>query len=319
MTTATRPGSQLVTVLLALTMLCAILLIVMVVLCLPYFGQETPPAQLTTQPTEATEPSTQAPTEPTEPVEDDPTPVRIASIIPEFPENGGFLTTPPAANPYGHNDFQYDENNYLRCTSGFSVCGVDVSAYQEEIDWRKVKRSGIDFAIIRVAFRGYETGRLVEDAFARTNMEKARAAGVQVGVYIFSQAINKEEAAEEAAFLLDIIKDYDVTLPVVFDWEQVGVDTARTENMDQETLTELTLEFCRIVEEAGYTPMIYFNRYQAKYLTHLHEIKDYDFWLAAYTDRMRWPFKIRVWQYTDSGYVDGIPGKVDMNVWFEYS
>ncbi len=312
METATRHGTRPETVLLVIALFCALLLGATVMLCMPYFEQTDPQPSDPALGEEATEPSQ------TEPEETQPPVIKVEPIVPEFVEGGAPKLSRPQENPYGPSDFQYDENNYLFCTAGASITGIDVSAYQKEIDWEKVKASGVEFAIIRVGFRGYESGKLVEDSYARINLQNARAAGLDVGVYIFSQAISVEEAAEEAEFLLNIIRDYDITMPVVYDWEQVGVDTARTEKMDIRTLTDCTLEFCRIIEEAGYTPMVYFNRHQAKYLTHLPEVKQYDFWLAAYTDRMRWDHKIKMWQYTDSGKVDGIEGNVDMNVWFLY-
>ncbi len=316
METATRRGVRPETVLLIIALLCAVLLAVMVVLCLPYFGQEAQPSQLASQPTEPSQAETTG--EPAQEPTEAPPHVIVEPPFPGYAEGGDFRRRIPDRNPYGPNDFQFDENNYLYCTSGKSVSGIDVSAYQGDIDWKKVKASGIEFAIIRVAFRGYESGKLVEDSYARQNLVNARAAGLEVGVYIFSQAVSVEEAAEEAEFLLDIIKDYEITMPVVFDWEQVGVDTARTEDMDRWTLTDCSLEFCRIVEEAGYTPMVYFNRSQAKYLTDLSQLRQYDFWLAAYTDRMEYGYKLRMWQYTNKGRVDGIEGDVDINVWFEY-
>lgn len=315
MKTAIRRGVRLEVVLLIIALVCAAGLVLMVLQCLPYLNPAAlmdkagPPEASTdaaavssapSEPETRTEPESEPETEPESTAEPEPT------------------LPPPEENPYGRNDFQYNSDNFLTCLSGMSVNGIDVSSYQEEIDWAKVKADGIDFAIIRVALRGYESGKLVEDPYARANLEGAREAGLEVGVYIFSQAVSAEEALEEAEFLLEIIQDYEITMPVVFDWEQVGVETARTENMDPETLTAATLEFCRVVEEAGYTPMVYFNRYQAKHLMDLSQLTDYDFWLAAYTDRMTYGYKVRMWQYTDRGRVDGIEGGVDVNIWLEY-
>lgn len=274
------------------------LLVVMILLCLPYFGQDDqrlniPEYTPTITPAEETEPTTLPQTDPNLP--------------------------PPAANPYGRNDFQYDENNFLYCLAGDSVAGIDVSAHQEEIDWEQVAASGIEFVYIRVAFRGWgQAGRLVEDPYARDNIESALAAGLDVGVYIFSQAVNVDEALEEADFLLAIIQDYDITLPVVYDWEQVDEETARTNDMNARTLTDCTLAFCQRIEEAGYQPMIYFNIYQSRNLMYLPELTDYPFWLAWYSDRMIYPYQVKMWQYTDSGSIPGIEGPVDVNVWFEY-
>ena len=273
------------------------ILIVTVVLSLPAFTQVS--AQETAAPT--TTPTT-APTEPeiTEPT-----------------------LPPPEENPYGRNDFQYDQNNHLYTLHGESMAGIDVSKHQGEIDWQMVSESGIEFAMIRVAYRGYgEAGTLVEDPYARANLQGAADAGLDVGVYLFSQALSPEEALEEAEFLLAILEEYReiITLPVVFDWERVNREGSRTEGYeDMRTLTDSTLAFCQRIEEAGFEPMVYFNTFHARNLLNLAEVKQYEFWLALYSDRMRYPYKVDVWQYTDSGSVPGINAPVDLNVWMFYS
>ena len=270
----------------------AAVLAVMVVLALPYFNSsEDPQLEISRHP-QATAPMTEPPvTGPTEP---------------PLPQ--------PEANPYGRLDFQY-EGRYLGCLKADTVPGVDVSAYQGDIDWQQVKASGIGFAIIRLGYRGYETGKLVEDDYAIENIEGALEAGLDVGVYFFSQAITPEEAAEEAAFVLERIKKYEITMPVVFDWEYVN-DEARTTGLDKRTLTDCYLEFCRVIAEAGYTPMSYFNSYQSRTMMYLHELEAYPFWLALYSNRMTYPYRIDMWQYTCTGRVPGIQGDVDINVYF---
>ena len=223
---------------------------------------------------------------------------------------------PPEPNPYGPLDFQYDENNYLKLIDGESVTGIDVSSYQGNIDFEAVKASGVDFVIIRLGYRGYETGKIVYDKNAFTNLEKAAAAGLEIGVYFFSQAITLEEAEEEAYFVLKAIEDYNITMPVVYDWESVSDPDARTANMDPETLTKCCKVFLETIQFSGYRAMLYFNRRQAQYHMDLSYLKDYEFWLAAYTDRMEFPYEIRMWQYTSSGRVPGIEGDVDINVYF---
>lgn len=218
----------------------------------------------------------------------------------------------PEKNPYGRNDFQF-EGRYLSSLRCDSIPGIDVSAYQGDINWNQVAVSGIKFAIIRVGYRGYGTGAIVEDAYARENLRDANLAGLRVGAYFFSQALNEQEVEEEVAFLLDILKDYEITMPVVFDWEYIN-DTARTANMDPRTLTDLNLYFCELMEEAGYQPMIYFNPTQAKRLMYLYELEDHPFWLANYTYRMSYPYRFEMWQYTSTGRVPGINGDVDINV-----
>lgn len=225
---------------------------------------------------------------------------------------------PPDPNPYGRLDFQFDKNNYLKLIEGESITGIDISSYQGEVDFEAVKASGVEFVMVRLCYRGYGTGRIVYDKYGFQNIEGALAAGLRVGVYFFSQAITPEEAEEEAYFILSAIKDYDITMPVVYDWEPVSDPTARTANMDPETLTRCCKVFLETVEAAGYRPMLYFNRRQAQYHIDISYLKDYDFWLAAYTSRMEFPYKIDMWQYTNQGSVPGIEGDVDINVYFPY-
>lgn len=237
----------------------------------------------------------------------------------QVPETTAAPTTeptlpPPEANPYGPLDFQYD-GWYLSCLAGKSVLGLDVSYYQKEVDWQAVRDAGFEFVIIRVGYRGFSAGELTPDTHAQLHYEGAKAAGLKIGAYLFSQAVSVEEAEEEADFLLAAIADWEVDMPVVFDWEYVS-DTARTALMDARTLTDCTIAFCERVEAAGYEPMVYFNRNQGYRLLHLEELTDYGFWLALYNDRMTYPYKIDMWQYTSTGTVPGIEGDVDINLWF---
>ena len=136
-----------------------------------------------------------------------------------------------------------------------------------------------------------------------------------VGAYFFSQAISVAEAEEEAAFALQVLDDFQLDLPLVYDWEYVN-ETARTANMDARLLTDCTLAFCRAVEKAGYDAMIYFNKYQAEKLLYLKELEQYPWWLAMYDLSMESPCKVDLWQYTASGSVPGIQGKADVNLMF---
>ena len=232
------------------------------------------------------------------------------------PEETTEPTIPPEANPYGRLDFQYNRNNYLLCQRQDSHPGIDVSAFQGEIDWQKVAASGIEFAIVRLGYRGYgKAGKMVEDEYAKKNLQGARDAGLAVGAYFFSQALSIEEVDEEIEFLLNILGDFELDMPLILDWEQVGVETARTNNMDARTLTNMQLHFCQTVTEMGYQPMVYFNWNQASRLLYLSELEEYPFWLALYQDRMTYPYRVEMWQYTDQGKVPGIQGNVDINVY----
>ena len=136
-----------------------------------------------------------------------------------------------------------------------SRTGIDVSEYQGNIDWAKVKASGIEFAIIRVGYRGYSTGKIVQDAGFAANIKGAEAAGLKVGVYFFSQAITADEASEEADYVLSCIKGCSLEYPVVFDWEPMGVSTARTDGLSTSVLDGCAGTFCGRITAAGYKPM----------------------------------------------------------------
>lgn len=218
-------------------------------------------------------------------------------------------------NPYGPEDFAQQED-YLTCTAGPCMLGVDVSAWQEEIDWVAVKEAGMEFAMLRLAWRGTSEGGIYPDDRAEENYLGAKAAGLQVGGYFFSQAITPEEAQDEARYLLDMIGDWELELPIVFDWE--FVDGSRAEGMDAETLTACAEAFCRTVAEAGYRPMVYFNPVMAYYQLDLEALKEFDFWLAMWQPEMDFPYKVNMWQYTDEGTVPGIEGKVDLDIYFVY-
>lgn len=289
-----------------IALLCLGLFVFVLVLCLPYMLD----SDYDEDPESYVGPSHQLMLE-----LEDPEAVPPATM-PEVEEEDTNPTIPPEANPYDRFDFQYNANNYLTCLRQDSYPGIDVSAYQGEIDWQKVKDSGIRFAIIRLGFRGYgQAGKMVEDEMAQRNLEEATKVGLPIGAYFFSQALSIQEADEEIEMMLSILGDYKLDMPLILDWEIPGVDNPRTKNMDARTLTDIQRHYCRTISEKGYTPMVYFNWYQASNLLFLHELEDYPFWLALYQDRMTYPFKVEMWQYTDSGRVPGIAGNVDLNVY----
>lgn len=220
---------------------------------------------------------------------------------------------PPASNPYGPEDFA-QVDGYLACVTGPYSMGVDVSEYQGDIDWEKVKSAGVEFAFIRVGGRGWgEEGRLYADGGAQEYYEGAKAAGLEVGAYFFSQAVSVAEAMEEARFALSLMEGWELDLPVVFDWEYVSAD-ARTANVKARTLTDCTLAFCNVIEDAGLEAMVYFNPSQGRDLLYLEELTIYPFWLAMYEAPMNYPYEVEYWQYTETGSVPGIYGKADINL-----
>ena len=199
-----------------------------------------------------------------------------------------------------------------------SYIGVDVSSHQKQIDWAQVAASGVDFAMIRAGYRGYYNPTLNKDTYFDYNIQQALANGLDVGVYFFSQAITVEEAQQEAYLLLEWIKDYDITYPVVFDWESVNDEDSRSKDTDGETVTKCALAFCKIIEDAGYLPMtygspskIYAGGIQLEYL------QDYPFWLAHYTkdwEPTSFRYHYDMWQYSSTGSVPGIEGNVDLDL-----
>lgn len=193
--------------------------------------------------------------------------------------------------------------------------GIDVSHYQGEIDWQKVKASGIAFVIIRLGFRGYGAeGVMKADSKFEQNLEGARAVGLDVGVYFFSQAINENEAVEEAEFVLEHLNGRDLQLPIVYDPETILHDEARTDDVTGEQFTKNTIAFCERVEEAGYKPMVYCNMLWQAYELDLKELSDYPIWYADYEPYPQTPYDFAYWQYSSEGKVDGIQGNVDMNI-----
>ena len=226
--------------------------------------------------------------------------------------------SPVAANGYRGEAYTLDSRGYLSYSAGPFTRGVDVSAHQKEVDWRRVAATGMDFAMVRAGYRGYTSGGIVKDAWFDANMRGALANGLQVGVYFFSQALTPREAEEEARQLLEWIRDYPVTYPVVFDWEEQDKEDSRTQGCDGNTVTACALAFCKVIEDAGYLPMtygsprkVYSGGIQLEYL------QDYPFWLAHYTKDTAptsFRYNYQMWQYSSTGQVDGIEGNVDLNI-----
>lgn len=198
-----------------------------------------------------------------------------------------------------------------------SIAGIDVSEHQTSIDWQQVRDAGIEFVMVRVGYRTYGGGNITLDANFRENIEGASAAGLKVGVYFFSQAANTDEAIEEADAVIDAIEPYDITYPVVFDWELIYGDSARTDTVTVEALADCCIAFCERVRSAGYTPMIYQNKNTALMKLDLPRLKDYDFWLAEYNDAPSYYYDFQIWQYASDGFIPGIEGEVDLNIAFK--
>lgn len=205
----------------------------------------------------------------------------------------------------------YYEEGILR-----SQTGIDVSSHQGTIDWQAVATDGIDFAMIRVGNRGYTEGDLyVDDRFAE-NARDAQAAGMSTGYYFFSQAIDEDEAREEADLVIEQLQGTPVDKPIAFDQEPVSDPAGRANDLSPEQLTANARAFCDRIRSAGYEPMIYGNAHDAANLD-LDALADIPFWFAEYdaaTPHAQFDFVM--WQYTNAGTVAGINTPVDMNILF---
>ncbi len=219
-------------------------------------------------------------------------------------------------NSYDKNKFvsesgkmRYDDGTYT------SRLGVDVSEHQGDINWQEVKSSGIDFAFIRIGYRGYgESGVIKADARFDDNIAKAKAAGIDVGVYFFSQAINEDEAREEARFVLEHLQGRGLDLPVVYDPENILDDVARTDNVTPEQFTKNTIAFNEEIKAAGYKSMIYSNMLWEAFQLDMTKLLEYPVWYADYEPKPQTPYEFSFWQYSEKSTVPGISGIADMNI-----
>lgn len=215
--------------------------------------------------------------------------------------------TPTVPREFGY------EGEYLTCLTEEPLLGIDVSSFQKEIDWEQVKAAGIEFVMIRVGFRGYgEKGGLVEDKYAQANYQGAKAAGLKIGGYFFSQATTEAEAIEEADYVKQLTQNWEMDMPFGFDWE-CHTEEYRTANVDARTLTDCTKAFC---EAMGGNVILYANPAQSPKEMLWEEVSQYGLWLGEYGESPENPEKLTMWQYTNQGAVPGIRGNVDINLYF---
>ena len=193
--------------------------------------------------------------------------------------------------------------------------GIDISKHNGKIDFKKVNEAGFEFVFIRIAYRGYgQKGILKVDEMQEVNLKEAKDAGLKVGAYVFSQAINEDEAREEANIAIDILKNYKLDLPFVFDPETIKGDIARTDEVTGEQFTKNAIAFCEEVKKAGFIPAIYSNIVWEDYYYDLEKLKDYEIWYADYNKIPQTPYNFKYWQFSETGIVDGVSGEVDLNV-----
>ena len=263
-------------------------------------------------------------------------PVEILVITPTFTPEPTFAPTPPPTpieSPKVIPEFLYDSHGNpdsgLKNIDGrlyyfnqygerAKSIGIDVSFYNKGINWPAVKAQGIDFAIIRAGGRGWETGLIYDDACFRQNLDGAIAAGLKVGVYFYSTAINAQEAMQEANYVIKCLNGAKLELPIFFDIEQSGeYPYGRADRLSKTMRNETVNAFCNVISNKGYRTGIYSSQSFLRNHIANETLFQQCIWLANYTSRNRLPSysgHYDIWQYTDGGTVNGIRGKVDMNV-----
>ncbi len=225
-------------------------------------------------------------------------------------------------NEYDNSGFAMLNNRMLYYEDGIkhSYAGVDISKYQGYVDFNEVKRDGIDYVMIRLGQRGYSTGQLVLDDYYSDNMKRATDADLDIGVTFFSQAVNVEEAEEEAEFVLEYLKDWEIQYPVVFSMEHIENDSARIDILTKEDKTQITKAFLAKIEEAGYIGMISGDKEWMFEDINYAAVSNYGVWLNQMKDLPDYPYRYQMWKYTNVGTVEGISGPVSLSVSFvDYS
>lgn len=218
----------------------------------------------------------------------------------------------------------YDSSSFVR-TGDFmtyadeqyvSLQGIDVSGYSGDVDWEKVKDAGVQFAIIRLGYRGYTEGGIHEDSHLEANVEGCTAQELPYGFYFFSQAVNEEEAREEAGFCVERMQKWQAGLPVFYDPEDAPTDDARTAELSGEQITKNALAFMEVIREAGFEPGLYANQKWQNDVLDMSQFEEVPVWFAGFTDRPQTQYHFEYWQYDYQGHVDGMADGIwtDMDI-----
>ncbi|MCQ2417257.1 MAG: glycoside hydrolase family 25 protein [Oscillospiraceae bacterium] len=199
-----------------------------------------------------------------------------------------------------------------------ALTGIDISSHNTVTDWNAVKEDGIDFVMLRVGYRNYGTDAdtMNPDTMFREYYREAKKVGLKVGAYFFSQAVSEEEAVAEAVYTAQLLEGCELDFPLAYDWEIIFQDTARTDNVPVDTLTDCVLAYCQNMESFGYSTMFYQNKRTTLFKLDLPRLKEIPMWLAEYGDGPTYIYDYDMWQYASDGTVAGISGKVDMNLAF---
>lgn len=223
-----------------------------------------------------------------------------------FDKNGNYVTGTQTIQGV---EYTFGSDGAL-AVSGSGTLGIDVSQWNGSIDWNAVKNAGVSFVIIRCGFRGSATGALVRDSNFKTNIAGAKAAGLKVGVYFYTQAINEVEAVEEASMALSLVSGYSLDYPIYLDIESSG---GRGDSISYDERTNVAKAFCATVKASGYRAGVYANTSWMSGKFNAGSLSSYSIWLAQYAASPTYSSRYDIWQYSSAGHINGISGYVDLN------
>ncbi len=221
-------------------------------------------------------------------------------------------------NDYDLENDLYDDNGTIvyKDSRRESIKGVDLSKYNGNVDFTKLKEKGIGFAMLRLGSRGYGTGNISLDEKFVEYAQNAQLAGIQIGAYFYSQAVNETEAIEEANYIVGAVSGFNLKYPIAIDIEKVEQDQARTDDLTDKDRTAIVKAFCDAVKGYGYKPIIYASKDMLVSGLNLEELTDYDVWLSDSTLPTDYPYRFSMWQYNKRGRIDGITGDIDLDISF---
>ncbi len=197
-----------------------------------------------------------------------------------------------------------------------AIKGVDLSKYNGSVDFTKLKESGVSFVMLRLGSRGYGTGKITLDEKFVEYAQNAQMAGIQIGAYFYSQAVNETEAVEEANYIVGAVSGFGVKYPIAIDIEKVEGDEARTDKLTSEERTAVVKSFCDAVKGYGFKPIIYASKEMLVAGLDLEKLTDYDVWLADHNTPTDYPYRFSMWQYSKTGHIEGITGDIDLDLSF---
>lgn len=227
-----------------------------------------------------------------------------------------------ARNDYDYSGLVYQRPlmKYYENNTRVSYVGVDISKTQDYVDFLELKRAGIEFVMLRLGQRGYSSGEITLDEYFMDNWKRATEAGLDVGVYFFSQAVTVEEAEEEAQFVIDTLSENKIQYPVVFAMDTIPNEVSRIDSLDKMERTNIALAFMDKISDHGYFPMVYGDKEWLIQKLSLGSMIGYDVWLSQEMDIPDYPYQFAMWQYTTHGSIAGIAGDANLNICFiDYS